>query len=138
RSAPHRYLHSFPTRRSSDLCHNFVSTVEVCYRPAVAHDMSLESPLISQYVHQQRVAGTAWLVVRTVIGAHHGFDPRIYQRLKGGKVGLVKILLRNYCVKLMAKPFWSAVNSIMLCASRGFQIDGIVTLQSPDVSGPQA
>src|SRR5690606_41365242 len=71
---------------------NLMARVQVGNRPAVAYNVSLKSPLISQNVSKKGVAGTARLTVRAVIGAHHRLHSGVDQSFEGREIGFVKIL----------------------------------------------
>src|SRR5690606_41014952 len=71
---------------------NLMARVQVGNRPAVAYNVSLKTPLISQNVSKKGVAGTARLTVRAVIGAHHRLHSGVDQSFEGREIGFVKIL----------------------------------------------
>src|SRR5690606_9051210 len=62
---------------------NLMARVQVGNRPAVAYNVSLKTPLISQNVSKEGVAGTARLTVRAVIGAHHRLHSGVDQSFEG-------------------------------------------------------
>src|SRR5690606_23227000 len=88
--------------------HNLMTGVQVGHRTAVAHNVSLETPLIPQNIGKECVARTARLAVGTVISTHYCLDAGVYQRLEGRQIGFMKIFRRSDGIELVAKALWSA------------------------------
>ena len=105
--------------------------MEVLNSPAVRHNMSLELPLLTQYLFQKHLASAAGLAIGTVVSAHHRFYMRFLNAgFEGWKISLPQILLIDLCIKLMTQCFRAAVYRKMLGTGRCLQVLGIVSLQS--------
>ena len=73
------------------LC-DFVPFVDVGHGIAVGNDVSLEAPLLAQYVGEQEFAARSALAVDAVVGSHDGFDlSLLHQHAESGQVGLPQV-----------------------------------------------
>src|SRR5882724_11110285 len=97
---------------------------------AVRYDMTFESPLVAEYILEQVSISAAGFPISTVIRAHDRLHFCINERMKGRKVSVPEILLRNFRIEFMTQPFRAAVHGIMFGAGRDLQVLRIVALQT--------
>ena len=108
-----------------------MSTIDIGHRATITHDVSLESPLVAQYIRKQELTTWCTFAINTVVCSHDDFHLAFFnQHLECRKIGFPQIAFRRFHVHRMARGFWSWVNGIVFTASSSFQIDGIITLYS--------
>ena len=104
---------------------------EVANGTAVCYNQALESPLVTQYVLQQTVAGAAWLTLVTVICAHNLLHVSVLnQALECRQVGFPKVASRYAHIELMAQRLRTAVNCIVLGARVQFEVFLVIALHT--------
>ena len=97
--------------------------MEISNRPAVRYIMSLEIPLSTKNVTDQRRATAAGLAVCSVIGAHNGFHAGfLHAGFKSGQIGFIHILFACFGIKFVTHALRPGMYCKMLCAGRCFHI----------------
>ncbi len=110
-----------------------VMGVEIENGPAVGHHVSLETPLLSQYLSQEGRAGAAGFSVGAVVGAHHGLRTALHDAVaEGGKVGFPKVLHAHARVEMVTKGFRTAVRREMLRRGGQLEVLRVVALETLD------
>ena len=61
-----------------------VMAVEIVDRPAVAHDMAGEPPILAQSLFQQETTAATRLAVEAVVGAHHRLHACLHEAGEAG------------------------------------------------------
>ena len=107
---------------------DLVVQMEIADCAAVGDKVSLKSPVAAQNFGQQ-IVGAGGLAIDAVVSAHDAFDLRFLdQCLKGGKIGIVEILLGNHRVKFVAQGFRAGMHGKMLGAGGRLEILRVVAL----------
>ena len=93
--------------------------MEVADGPAVRDEVSLESPVLSEQLHQSG-ACAAWFTVCAVVGSHDRlYTGFAYQRLERRHISLRHVLWRSCSVEPVAQGLRSAVDREVLGAGGG-------------------
>ena len=104
---------------------------EIVNRTTVREDDPFIAPAVAQNVDQELVITAAGLPLETVIGTHHLLYVTLFnQGLESRQVGLIQITGSSFCVILMAIPFRSAMDGIVLGAGMCLEIISIIALQT--------
>ena len=112
--------------------HYFMLSPHIPHGSAIRNDMSLESPLLAQYVCQQPFAGRCRLAIDAVVGSHDDFHlGLLHQRAERRQVCLPKVALRGFNVCRMARHLRTAMCCKVFAAGSHFQVYGVVALHTP-------
>ena len=104
---------------------------DIGHGAAVGHDVAAEAPFPAQDVLQEQAAAGSALAVHAVVGPHHGFHPRVFDKHpESGQVGFAEIAGRGRDVKRMPQPFRPGMHGIVLGAGRRLQIKRIISLHA--------
>ena len=107
--------------------------VDVVHRPAVAHDVAPEAPLVPQPLLQQVRAGAAGRPVHRVVDAHDRLGLALDDgRAKRRQVGAHQVLLAHPGVEGVPLRLGSAVHRVVLRRGDHLQIVGIIPLHPRD------
>ena len=122
-----------PGRRLHFAAHELVPAPDVVDGPAVRHDVAAEAPLFAQDLLQQPATGATGLVQRAVVGAHHGLSlSPLHAQLERREVGFAQIVLVDNGVEAVSLRFRTAVHDVVLGGGHGFQVVGILALETFD------
>src|SRR6476661_6429314 len=105
--------------------------MKIGQRATVGDKMPLEIPFSSEDLIDQKLAGTTNFVEGTVVGAHDRFDLCLRDEfLERRQVRVVQLTSGHYCIEDVTILFRPRMNSVMLGTGRGFEIFGVIALQT--------
>ena len=104
----------------------FVGHPEIGNGTAVAYHHILESPLVAQNLLKQSGAAAAWLVIPTLVGAHHlAHLCLLHKVLECRHIGFPQVAWRHIVyIGMMTAPFRTAVYGIVLGAGKQLAVLG--------------
>ena len=91
--------------------------VKVADGPAVAYNMSAETPFLPENLFQKRFAAAGWFTVHAVIRAHDRFDLSFFHCcFEGGQIRLIHVFRTGFRIEGMPDGFRTGMDREMFAA----------------------